>query len=194
MLVFPPEAEDEPTWILPFFWIPQANLVERSRRDRVPYEAWLRDGLVYATPGTVIDYDAILERLKQLAAQYVIGEIAFDRWGATRISTQLTDAGFTMVEFGQGYASLSAPTKELLRLVLGKGISHGGNPVLRWMADNVTVEQDAAGNVKPSKGKSREKIDGIVACIMGLDRALRRAAVGSVYDQRGVLELYRQLR
>jgi phage terminase large subunit-like protein len=189
VLVFPPEAEDEPTWLLPFFWIPQANLVERSRRDRVPYAAWLRDGLVYATPGTVIDYDAILEQLKQLAARYRIGEIAFDRWGATRISTQLTDAGFTMVEFGQGYASLSAPTKELLRLVLGARISHGGNPVLRWMADNVTVEQDAAGNVKPSKGKSREKIDGIVACIMGLDRALRRAAVGSVYDQRGVLEI-----
>lgn len=124
-----------------------------------------------------------------MGSQYRIGEIAFDRWGATRISTQLTDAGFTMVEFGQGYASMSAPSKELLRLVLAGRIGHSANPVLRWMADNVTVEMDAAGNVKPSKGKSREKIDGIVAGIMGLDRALRRGLAASVYEDRGVREL-----
>ena len=189
VLVFPPEAEDEPMWLLPFFWAPEENLAERARRDRVPYEAWRRDGLLFATPGNVIDYDAILEQLKRLGSTYRIGEVAFDRWGATRISTQLTDAGFTMVEFGQGYASMSAPTKELLRLVLGRGIGHGGNPILRWMADNVTVEQDAAGNVKPSKGKSREKIDGIVAAIMGLDRALRRQHGASVYEGRGIVTL-----
>ena len=179
VLVFPPEAEDEPTWLLPFFWIPQENLVERSRSDRVPYDAWLRDGLVYATPGTVIDYDAILEQRE-------------DSWPASTASARLpSTAGVPRASrrssptpasrwwsLGRGTPACRAPTKELLRLVLGRGISHGGNPVLRWMADNVTVEQDAAGNVKPSKGKSREKIDGIVACIMGLDRALRRAARG----------------
>lgn len=185
-LLFPPQDEDEPFWWLPFFWIPAENLVERSRRDRVPYEAWLKQGLVTATPGTAIDYEAILEWVKALASRYRIAEVAFDRWGATCISTQLTELGFTMVEFGQGYASMSAPTKDLLCLVLAGRIGHGGNPVLRWMADNVTVEQDAAGNVKPSKGKSREKIAGIVAGIMGLDRALCRAGAGSVYDERGV--------
>lgn len=189
VLVFPPLAEDEPTWWLPFFWVPEQNLVERARRDRVPYVSWRQQGLVSATPGNVIDYDVILETVKRLGSQYRIGEIAFDRWGATRISTQLTDAGFTMVEFGQGYASMSAPTKELLRLVLAGRIGHGGHPVLRWMADNVTVEQDAAGNVKPSKGKSREKIDGIVAGIMALDRALRRGLAASVYEERGVREV-----
>jgi hypothetical protein len=115
-------------------------------------------------PRNVIEDDAILEKGKLLGSKYRIAEVAFDRWGATRISTQLQDADFTQVEFGQGYARMSAPTKELLRLVLDGRIGHGGHPVKSGRADNVTVEQDAAGNVKASKGKSREKFDGIVGC------------------------------
>lgn len=191
VLAFPPQEEGEPMWLLPSFWIPDANMIERTRRDRVPYDAWTRDGLVYATPGNVIDYRRIQAKIEELGEKYDIREIAFDRWGATAISQGLTDAGFVMAQMGQGFASMSAPTKELLRLVLAGELAHGANPVLRWMADNVTTEQDAAGNVKPSKAKSREKIDGIVASIMAIDRAQRNAGDSgrSVYEERGILSL-----
>lgn len=187
-LVFPPAKESEPIWVLPFFWIPQDNMIERSRRDRVDYDLWVRLGYIEATPGNVIDYAYIERRMMALRDQYKIAEVAFDPWNATQISQNLATAGLTMVEMRQGFVSLSAPTKELLRLVLSHGIIHGGNPVLRWMADNLVVVQDAAGNVKPDKKKSREKIDGIVSTVMGLDRLVRNAGQKkeSVYAQRGL--------
>jgi len=191
VLAFPPTADGEPYWLVPYFWVPGDNMIERIRRDRVPYDAWSRDGLMTATPGNVIDYATIERQIGELGAVYDIKEIAFDRWGAAQISQNLTAAGFTMVQMGQGFASMAAPTKELLRLVLARQLAHDGNPVLRWMADNMVVEQDAAGNVKPSKARSREKIDGVVAAIMALDRATRNAGnnMASVYETRGVLTL-----
>lgn len=190
VLVFPNEAgEDERYAWLPFFWIPTENMLERARKDRVPYDAWSRDGLINATDGNVIDYAFIVSAIEDLGEVYNIQEIAFDRWGAFQVSQALDGAGFTMVGFGQGFASMANPTKELLRLVLDGKLAHGGHKVLRWMADNMIVSQDAAGNVKPNKAKSREKIDGIVAGIMGLDRAMRHADAGSVYDERGVLSI-----
>ncbi len=190
VLVFPPElGEEERYAVLPFFWIPEENMVERARRDRVSYDAWARDGLITPTEGNVIDYGFIVRAIEELGERYNIKEIAFDRWGAFQVSQALEGAGFTMVGFGQGFASMSAPTKELLRLVLDGKLAHGGHPVLRWMADNVVVSTDPAGNVKPNKAKSREKIDGIVALIMALDRALRHREAGSVYDRRGIVTL-----
>jgi len=190
LLDFPPGPDDPELhhW-LPFFWIPEANLFERVRKDRVPYDAWARMGLVKITPGNVIDYATIGADIVELGKSFNIREIAFDRWGAIQMSQQLEAAGFTLVAFGQGFVSMSAPTKELLRLTLDGKIAHAGHPVLRWMADNLMVEQDSAGNVKPSKKKSREKIDGIVAGIMALDRALRngRGDPGSVYETRGIV-------
>ena len=163
-------------------------MIERVRRDKVPYDAWVRDGQVVATEGNVIDYGVIERDIKQLGEEYNIREIAFDRWGATQISQNLAAAGFEMVQMGQGFASMSAPTKELERLVLARQMGHGGQPVLRWMADNVTVDQDAAGNVKPSKAKSTQKIDGIVAGIMAQSRATVHGAAQqvSVYEERGI--------
>jgi phage terminase large subunit-like protein len=140
-----------------------------------------------ATPGNVIDFDFIVEDIKRLGQRYNIQEIAFDRWGATLVSQRLTDAGFLMVEFGQGFASMAGPTRELLRLVMARLLVHDGHPVLRWMADNVVVQQDAAGNMKPSKLKSRQKIDGIVAGLMALARAMAHQEAGvSVYQSRGL--------
>lgn len=190
VLDFPtePGEDDRHTW-LPHFYIPSENMIERARKDRVPYDAWVRDGLITATPGNTIDYDFIVRDIVRLGEAYDIREIAFDRWGAFQISNTLQGAGFTMAGFGQGYASMSQPTKELLRIVLDKRLSHGAHPVLRWMADNMVVSQDAAGNVKPEKSKSREKVDGMVAGIMALDRATRHRAAASVYEQRGVLTL-----
>jgi len=190
VLCFPSEAGEEERYVwLPFFWIPEENMVDRVRRDRVPYDAWVRDGLITATEGNVIDYAYIIRDVEALGERFNIQEIAFDRWGAFQVSQALEGAGFTMVGFGQGFASMANPTKELLRLVLDGKLIHGGHKVLRWMADNMVVSSDAAGNVKPNKAKSREKIDGIVAGIMGLDRAMRHLQAGSVYDERGLLSL-----
>ncbi len=189
VLDFPSEEgeEEHHAW-LPFFWIPEENMVERARKDRVPYDAWARAGLITVTEGNTIDYGFIVRDIETLGEKYNVQEIAFDRWGAFQVSQQLEGAGFTMVGFGQGFQSMSPPTKELLRLVLDHKLSHGAHPVLRWMADNVVVSTDSAGNVKPNKQKSREKIDGIVAGVMALDRATRHQG-GSVYDTRGILTL-----
>ncbi len=186
VLVFP---DGEYYDVLPFFWIPEDTIVDRSRRDRVPYDVWERQGYVIATPGNVIDYKAIKEKVRELAGLYDIQEIAYDRWGMTQLSQDLIDDGANIIPMGQGYASMSPPTKELLKLVLGKKLRHGNNPVLRWMADNMVVTQDPAGNLKPDKGKSTERIDGLVALIMALDRATRQESTSSVYDDRGLVRL-----
>jgi phage terminase large subunit-like protein len=188
VLVFPDEEGNID--VLPFFWIPDANMKTRIDRDRVPYDAWVRDGLVDATEGNVIHYAAILKKLEALSELYNIREIAFDRWGATKLAQDLTGAGFTMVEFGQGFSSMSAPTKELLTVVLSNKLRHGGNPVLRWMADCMEVKQDPAGNLKPSKPdrrKSGKRIDGIVALIMGLSRAIANANPSSAWADNDVV-------
>ncbi len=182
VLVFP--DEDGGYDVLPYFWIPRESMAERVKRDRVPYDEWVKDGgPVFATEGNACDYDAVREKIRDLAETYEIREIAYDRWGATQLVTQLQGDGAECVPTGQGFASMSAPTKELEKLVITQAIRHGGNPVLKWMAGNVAVETDAAGNVKPSKKKSTEKIDGIVALIMAIDRATRQETRRSVYDE-----------
>jgi len=172
--------------LLPFFWIPGDDLNERSRRDHVPYELWVKQGLINATAGNVIDYGFIVAKIAELRKQYVLKEIAFDRWGAAKIVQELTELGVTVVPFGQGFASMSGPSRELLHLVLAGKLHHGGNPVLRWMADNAVVKTDPAGNIKPDKSKSTNRIDGIVATVMALDRAMRHGAGLSVYETRGL--------
>jgi phage terminase large subunit-like protein len=152
------------------FWCPEEGIALRSRRDHVPYERWVAQGYIRATPGNVTDYDLVREDIRELAETYRVAEIAYDRWNATQLVTQLMGDGATMVPIGQGYLSLSAPTKEWLARIAAGRVRHGGHPVLRWMAANLVVEQDAAGNLKPSKAKSTEKIDGQVAAIMALAR------------------------
>jgi phage terminase large subunit-like protein len=171
--------------VLPFFWIPVEGARQRERRDRVPYLTWAREGLIEMTPGNVVDYDVIRKRINELSERFDIEEIALDRWNATHLATQLSGDGFEMVAFGQGYRDMTAPTKEMEKLVLCGRLQHGGHPVLRWMASNVAVETDAAGNLKPSKKKSIERIDGIVAAIMALGRAMLVPQFRSVYETRG---------
>ncbi len=158
--------------VLLHFWAPANKARERSRRDRVPYETWAQQGFITLTDGDVIDYDRIRADINRLNQVYHIREIAADRWNATQILTQLQGDGFEVVAFGQGYGSMTAPTKELLTLTVAGKLAHGGNPVLRWMASVVATEQDAAGNLKPSKRKSTDRIDGIVATVMSLGRAM----------------------
>ena len=185
VLVFP--DEDDCYDVLPYFWIPEENIEERVKRDRVPYNVWVEKGLIKPTPGNCIDTRYIRRDINEIGEQYYIKEIAFDRWGATEITESLQDDGYTMVQFGQGFASMNPPTKELMRLVLACRIRHGGHPVLRWMADNMVIRTDPSDNWKPDKSKSQEKIDGMVALIMALDRAVRNQ--GMIYDERGMLTL-----
>jgi phage terminase large subunit-like protein len=171
VLVFP-DAERRRYDVLCKFWIPGDNAIQRERRDRVPYPVWIRQGLINATEGSVVDYREIRKEINELHKRFQIREIAIDRWNSTQLSTELAGDGFTMVDFGQGFASMTAPTKELLALILDQRLSHGGHPVLRWMASNAAAKQDPAGNIKLDKSKSAEKIDGMVALTMAIGRAM----------------------
>lgn len=188
VLVFPPLEEGEKYVILPYFWLPEETLDLRVKRDHVPYDVWEKQEKVMTTEGNVVHYEAIETFIEGLYEHFNIREIAYDRWNATHLVQNLDDYGITMIPFGQGFSSMSTPTKELMRLTLGEEIAHGGNPVLRWMMDNVYTRQDPAGNIKMDKEKSTEKIDGAVALVMALDRALRNgASQESVYDSRGII-------
>jgi len=190
VLVFPPATDEDNFDILWRYFVPQDAILERARRDRVPYDVWVRQGFITATPGAVIDYEWILHQIDEDAKVYDIREIAFDRWGATKIQTALMEKGGDdwLVQFGQGFASMAPPMKELERLILEHKLSHGNHPVSNWMANNLVVRMDPAGNLKPDKEKSIEKIDGIVAMVMALDRALRhQPPKRSVYEDRGLL-------
>ena len=170
------------------FWVPEENARQRERRDRVPYLQWIREGWITATPGDSIDYDQIRADINELRTRFDIREIAADRWNATQLIGQLGQDGHTIFAFGQGYQSMSPAAKELERAVIAKEISAGKNPVVRWMVSNASIEQDAAGNIKPSKRKSTERIDGVVALTMGTARASAKAADSeSIYETSGVM-------
>lgn len=185
VLVFP--GEDGSYSVLCRFFLPRERLAEHIRSDGVPYDLWAREGWVTLTDGEVIDYTAVRMSLEDDAAQYDLREIAFDRYGASKLTQELDqtlgkesqrEKPVELVPFGQGFLSMSNPTKDLLTLVLSGKLRHGGNPVLTWMADCCTATQDPAGNiklVKPDRRKDSARIDGMVALVMGLDRAMRHA-------------------
>lgn len=145
------------------FWLPEDRLKDLNRRTAGEAEVWVREGLLTLTPGNVIDNDFIVSTVTKDAAKFDVRTLGFDRWGATDVVKRLGDEGLTCVPVGQGFASLSAPMKEILRLVLSKRYTHGGNPVMRWMVDNLAVAMDPSGNVKPDKARAAEKIDGVSA-------------------------------
>ncbi|MFO7556766.1 MAG: terminase TerL endonuclease subunit, partial [Desulfobacterales bacterium] len=172
-LCFAPLEEGEPFYILGFAWCPSEAIQERSKRDRVPYDVWKRQGYIESTPGQVVDYGFILARIDELAKTFDLKAILFDRWGSTKIIQELETRGMTVIEFGQGFASMSPPTKEIEKLILERKVRFPENPALRWCFSNVICESDAAGNLKPSKKRSKEKIDMVTASIMALDGAIR---------------------
>ena len=186
VLVFPPKDptdEYDKYQILPFFWIPKEAMHKRVLKDHVPYDQWQAKGLLQATEGAVIDYNFVQHKILELKKIYRIQEVAYDMWGAPQLRQNLEDAGVKMIQFGQGFKSMSPPSKELMRLILQEKIAHNGNPILRWNFDNIVVKQDEAGNIKPDKKKATEKIDGAVATIMALARALVQEDHTSVYDK-----------
>ncbi|MCL2585992.1 MAG: terminase large subunit, partial [Streptosporangiales bacterium] len=161
---------------------PESAVPSLDRRTGGKASAWAQAGVLTVTEGNVIDYEAIKVAMRADAETYEIREVAFDRWGATQLSSELIEEGFPLMQTGQGFASMAAPTREFLRLIAGGLYRHGGNPVVSWQAGNLIVRTDPAGNMKPDKQRSSEKIDSMVAAIMALDRALRAAAAPSEPD------------
>ncbi len=188
VLVFRPRDDTEKYVILPYFWISKENMIQRVRRDHVPYDVWAQRGFLETTEGNVMHYGFIEKYIDELGKKFHIKEIAFDRWGAVQMIQNLEGLGFTVVPFGQGFKDMAPPSKELIKQTLEQKLAHGGYPVFRWMMDNIFVRTDPVGNIKPDKEKSTEKIDEAVATVMVLDRAIRNgSSSGSVYDGRGIL-------
>jgi phage terminase large subunit-like protein len=191
--LFPPVDPKEPWRVLPWFWVPGMNATDLGKRDGVPYAAWERDGLVELTSGNEIDAQTIRAKVNAIAKQFSLAEVGFDEWNATEIARQLREEdGIALTAVRQGSRSLSGPMKELEAMTAGRRIEHGGNPVLRWMLGNVAVKRDENDNVQPNKRKSTGRIDGVVALVSGLARAL---AIGegvnetSVYETEGLMVL-----
>lgn len=167
-LFFPKRHEDEPHVLKWWFWLPRDTVELRSQH--VNYPQWVRDGWITATTGwdNVADYRQIRSDMLEAAALYDIESVQFDRWNKMAIVPDLVEDGLNMVEFGQGYGSMSTPSKTFERMVLSQECNTGGNPVARWMNGNVFIERNPAGDIKPNKKKSSEKIDGIVAAIQAV--------------------------
>jgi phage terminase large subunit-like protein len=188
VLAFP---EDDDTYtLLPVFWIPRETALARERADRVPYTQWIREGWITETQGDATDYATIRRDINAIAKDHKIAikELAIDRlFQGDQLGRELAEQdGFNAIAHGQGFLSMAGPTARFDELVIDGSIRHGGNPVLRWHASNVAVETDAAGNIKPTRKRSKEKIDGIVAAIMAVGRAVSRSQTRSVYEGRGM--------
>jgi phage terminase large subunit-like protein len=166
VLCFPVQAGLDKPHIKSYFFCPEDNVRERSLSDGVPYVQWAQDGNIIMTDGNVTDYDFIKAKVIELTVKYKIECIAFDRWNASQLVIQLTNDGANMKPFGQGFISMSAPTKEIEKMFLSSEITHDGNPVMEWMMTNVMLRFDPAGNIKIDKAKSTEKVDGPVAMVM----------------------------
>jgi phage terminase large subunit-like protein len=197
VLVFPPVGGDDRFTIQPYFWLPEDVIDLRTRRDHVPYAVWQKQGVFNTTQGNVVDYDHIVAFIDRLTDRFKIREIAYDRYGAEKIRRDLeelgAERGFEVFPFGQGFTSMSPPAKDFYQFVMEKKIRHARHPVLDWNLGNVIIDEDPAGNIKPNKKKSTEKIDGVVALIMGFARATMHEPMQaeSVYDRenRGLLIL-----
>ena len=187
VLIFPDEEENFD--VLPFFFLPEEKVRSEGLGDGVDYLTWVDQGHIIMTEGNVQDYNFIEAKFKELAEDYNIVSCAFDRWNSSQIVVNLIQDGAKMNPIGMGFVSLSAPTKLLEKLILAKQINHGGNPVLRWMMNNVHISEDPAANIKPNKAKSTNKIDGVVALICALAEYLNSIEGDnqSIYNERGLV-------
>jgi len=150
------------------FFVPEDGVAEREKKDNIPYSQWIRDGWITTTDGARLDHERLGAEIIEYSARHNIRKIGVDPFNIGSVATQLQRAGLEVQTIGQSIGSLTSPSKLLEGLVASKKIRHGGNPVLAWMAGNVQVTTDSSGNIKPDKAKSTEKIDGIVATILGL--------------------------
>ncbi|MFO0773724.1 MAG: terminase TerL endonuclease subunit [Nitrospiraceae bacterium] len=190
VMIFPDEDDPQRITVLPRFWVPEAKLIDPENRYKDHYQAWHRAGYLIATPGNAIEYAMIKAQILRDAETFCIQSLNIDRlFQGYQLAMELADEGLTVTGMGMGFMSMAGPTSELERRLLDRKVHHGGNPVLRWMANNVSAKMDPAGNKKPDKSTSQGKIDGIVALLLALDRAMRGGEEGSVYDKREMVML-----
>ena len=176
--------------IMPYIFVPKENAIKRSKIDGVDYLTFIRENDVIATEGDVQDYSFIRKTINDLSKKYRIQSIAYDRWGASQLILDLTNQdGVPMSPLGQGFVSLSAPTKTFEREILAKNVIHPNNKCLNWCMSNVAIQEDASGNLKPAKNKSKEKIDPVVATICAFAEMMTMDSGESVYDERGLILL-----
>src|SRR5574344_1200671 len=183
--------ENDRFQLLPMFWIPEDKMQEKIKKENINYDKWVQQGYIKVTKGNVIDYDFVKADILQTMQNYDLKSSAYDRWNSSQTIIDLQNEGMTCNPFGQGYGSMSAPTQQFEALVLSEQIEHLGNPVLRWMLASTVVMTDPAGNIKPDKSKSTQKIDGIVASIMALGEWMTAQAneENDPYNNRGMLSL-----
>jgi len=176
------------------FWLPEESIAEatskRPEAVRLQLREWADQGWITLTPGQTTDYDLIEEALLDDAAKYNVKSVPFDRWNVTQLVTHLKDklGEERVLDFSQAMAAMSAPSKELEKIVVEGKLRHGGNPVARWMASNVVIKHGPNAQIKPDREKSADKIDGIIALVMALDMAMRAPKPeASPYSERGLI-------
>jgi phage terminase large subunit-like protein len=187
-IVFEPDS-DGIVHVLSYNWVPRDNIAARVRRDRVPYDMWVKAGHITATDGNVIDHDWIRATIRdEIKSRFpLLQVVGYDPWNATKWAIDLENDGVPVMEVRQGFKTMSPACKELERLIIGRKLHHDNNPVLTWAMDNLVVVQDPAGNIKPAKDKSTERIDPAVAMIIAISAMLQSdAPVESAYENRGV--------
>lgn len=189
---FPPEKKKGKYRFIYRFFIPENNIIDRERRDKVPYTYWIEKEYIIATPGDAIDYDFIEDQILIDSKRFKIQEIAYDPWKAQEIVNHLQEVGFTMVPIFQRYSGMALPTDTFEKKILAKEIAHGDNPVMNWMISCTEVKSDRQGNImpmKPQRDRTGKRIDGVVASIMALYRAVIHEENDSVYEDRGILTI-----
>lgn len=172
-LVLAADDDDGVTHLLTTVWTPAATLADRSERDRVPYDAWVRQGLLQAVPGTTIDYDWIAAEVAELTAGMNLAKVNYDRWRIDILKQALMrqDAYLPLEPFGQGYRDMSPAVEAFEELALAGKIAHGGHPILRLCISNAVISRDPAGNRKLDKAKAYGRIDAAVAALMAIAAA-----------------------
>ena len=188
-MAFPDDEDPDKIAVLARLWCPEDRLYDSSNKYKEQYQMWHRQGFLEITPGNCIDFAFVKAKILEDAQRFQLIDMNIDRlFQAHQLSMELIDEGIAVCGMGMGYLSFAAPMKDFERRLLARKINHGGNPVLRWMADNVAISQDPAGNIKPNKAESQGKIDGIVGLVMAIDRLSRNIAGGtSVYEERGLM-------
>jgi phage terminase large subunit-like protein len=165
VLLFDDPASTDGVIVVPFYWVPEDNIRKRSNRDRVPYDQWAKDGLLTATPGNAVDQVVIRKDINRIAREYLLKELGFDPWNASKLAQELDEDGVRIVPMRAGFKDQSEATQDLGALVTGRKLTHGGHPILRWNSSNMVVRQNGDGNLAPDKSKITERIDGISALI-----------------------------
>jgi len=192
LALFPPDADNDKWVVLCRFWVPEETAKRRTRQDRVSYERWLQICALEKTPGDYVDQNFVKRGILDWLALFDVQSIGFDPWNARKLISDLQAEGVDealFVEMRQGHQTLGEPTKQFENLVMSGRLDHGGHPVLRWMAGNAAVRFDENLNFVPTKKRSAEKIDGIVAGVMACGLAMVPGEGPSVYETRGILEI-----